>query len=903
MAKKPKVEQPKLTKKQKKALYKEQLALEKQLEEEGKIPRRRRYQPRGFFWRVFAVCLSFVFGIFAALGGAVGAVLYMGLRSSTEDVLGMLGFDTDAFLNETYSKMNVLDLYRTLISDFNDQPITSLSVLTKYTPLIDTYLTTVTDMLAPFGISPDWETIKTTEFSDLGNYAKTVLLPSVEIGPVLGLNGDNLTIESINSNAALYALAYGKYDADYSLSEGKISMKGNSKPTTVGDILPTLKEGDLSNPMGGVMDFIKQLELGSVLGLDIVLEGENENGSADILYTLCYGTEGVDYKIEGGLVKPLSQREPLTFSTLLDSPSDFVMGIEVGALLKITAGSDVIARYIAYGREMEKDDSGNYLTNEDGGYQTETVDGKLQYVGGGRYVIEDGKIVMLPDPNSETGEKYAKKTIGDLTKEDADILGDMRIGDMTGIDTSSSGLMQKIQYWTLDDLKDQSKIMSLKIGDVMTITSSSSAIIKMMANWSIGDLTNQRRIERLTIGKLLGEGDSSLIAAIADWSLSDLTNQDKFDTLTLGNILKITSSSPHIMQVLADMTLGEIATGIDGLYLDDVLGNEIFEPAEEDEKPSPILLALRGKKIKELGDAMQSLTMYDLFGDEMYTFATDYSADARPEGKVEAKDVETQYLVGDREVFPRWYTGSDEDGWTPVPEDADIIRGRYVEKETKVERKEAYYVLTYTEEDDKPYSGRTKYDAALHGELFEDDGYYFILDGERFDLEKVVSYLADGEEVTGKRIRSREGAGGTEYYYTEQVDVTQFYAAAGDSKLYTYSEVTEKYRVANPASEGGYDKLTRYFAGIWYLLFGENKDGGATPIAEMGSLVSGVTEKMNTLTLGEMYVHEVIDQPPYLDISAEEFPKEGGGYYRDLSEMDVSHVILFVMYLASGSNS
>lgn len=801
-AKPEKVKKQKLTRKEKKELLKQQLENEKKLIEQGAIPIRNRYKPHGFFWRVFSVCLAFFFGIFTVIGGFIGLGAV-----NTGAFLGLIGFDAEGLLSEAYLHMGMIDLYKSIVDDINNHRLLSLGAISKYTPYLDGYLTQVDEFLAPYGIELDWPTIKEKEFGELGAYAKETILSGIRIGPILGLNED-VSIEKVNSNAPLYALSYGKYLTDYEITDGAISMYEGHKATTIGTILPSLTGGE-----GGVMDFLGTLELGSLLGLDIVLDSEVENNNS-MLYTICYGTEGVDYKIENNVVKmlggkeavtvntlttdmngfmngielgsllglntadslenrasnammyalcygsedvdykiedgkivhieggkapttigdltgnsnevintlPLGEllglnsdvteerlesnaimyslcygtrgvdyevddgkivrltdgKEPTTIGKLTESSSELIQGMQVDALLGVTAGSDAIMRYVAYGPELSKDDEGNYLMNEDGtGYKTEEIigendepTGELRYAGGGRYIIEeeDGekKIVMLPDPNDENGALYLKKTVGDLTAEDANLLEGMTIGAIVEIDSSSSRIMQAMKDWTIEDLSNQKKIDEMHINDILDIKENEdggkpddvSSIMWTMRNWTLSDLNNQENIESLTIGEILNieadedgnkpesvsniswvlrnkslgelkdqsaidglhvsdilqidESSSKLMQAMKSWKLGDLQQQTRIERLKIGQLLSIDGSSSKLMQAMADWRISDLSNQdkINTLTLGDVI--------DIDENSPAMLRAMQSMTLGEISTGVDTLTLEDVLGETAF---------------------------------------------------------------------------------------------------------------------------------------------------------------------------------------------------------------------------------------------------------------------------------------------
>ena len=1001
---------PKMTRKEKKERLEEQMKLEKELVEAGKIPLRNRYKPRGIFWRIFGICLAFILGIFAALGSIVGVgavFVTKPARDSLASLKDVMDFDAEEFISDEYLDMSIIDLVQSIMEDVgalgNPSELT-LATFSKYTPLIDTYLQDIVDEnLKELGITINIDDLRNVKFSEYANYLEDDLLPQITLGPILGLD-KNITAARLNENAPLYALCYGTYGTDYTVEDGAIvQIEGGMKPLSVADLMdfsgspeggetpaPTAASNDPNDEEGGFMARIKSIPLGVFLGFNIRLESEKTDMNG-MVYSLCYGNEGDDYDFThstiGGetfdVVNVLHEEKMLTLNTLLtnsdgifdsislgtvlglntatelanrennrmmyalcygvegedydvtdgkivmkDGKSERTLGyltsnmnavindIEVDSILDISPKTEAIVRTIAYGNEMAKDDNGNYLKDAEGNYQTEDIlndegqpTGKKQYAGDGKYIIEgdgdDAKIVMLEDPNNP-GTKYKKKTIGDLTADDADLIGGITLGSILDIDSNSSGIMQAMRDWTINDLTKKEKIEGLKIGDILNIEAnpdgtqpddvsnimwalrndtiadlknqdtinnlklsdvldikSDTGILGAMQNWTLNDLSEQNRIERLKLSQILDidESDpntSPIMIAMKDWRIADLTDKDKVNTLTLGDVLSIGDDAPAMLHVLQGMSLDEISKGIDTVTLEDALGADAFN-VDAGEETNQLLEFLRYTQVKDIADRIKQLTVEDLFGDDMWTYAEADSFDPNVRTPDSIKlpqnaEITTKYYYEEAEVTPGYYTADHK-----KVNDADVKQDSYVERPVYVTRVTEYYEVDYSK---KPSEWTTKYegnDEILH-DNFSD--YYVDADGVRHDLEAKYSYKNGNEDVTGKKILENKDATGEDdkYYYIEKTPVTLFYASAGNT-LYIEEQITKKYFYNDK-------EYTRYHAGVWYLLLGEAQEGrSGHKFTMMGDLVSEVTGKINNLTLGGMYVHELVDEDPSVDIT------------------------------------
>ncbi len=815
------------SKREEKELLAQQLAYEQQLVKEGKIPVRDKYVPRTFFWRVFSVCLAFLMGIFASIG-SIAIVCVVLLTGPSKNLLSSLSLDPSVYLKEEYLEKSVFDIYDEIVPDLNtlgDPSVFSIGTLAKYTPIIDNTIGTLTEKLAAFGVTLDRDDLYAQPISGL----VTFLMDSVKTTNLQVLL-DNFMDDSTDGMAKSVLDALSTYKNE----------DGTARPATLNDLL---SDG------GGMMTNA----LDSIYLKDVI-------DSDDPIITSLFTTTDEE-----------GNEQFTSLGSFASDAQGLINNVSISVLLDIGPDDNPAMRYIAFGPELQKDESGNYIDIEDpanvvpvppkdGGEPA--PDAAKQYVGGGRYKIvttEAGKeIEWLPDPNDESGNTlYAEKKVGDLSDDDVDLLGNATIKDLVSIE-SEEGFVYAVRNWTISDLQDTEKIKSsLTINDVLSISTDDSPLMNAIKDWKLGDLANSKRIERLKIGQILDvqEGDSPLMKAIESWRIGELSEKEKINSLALGDILEIGEGSPAMLTALADKTLGEISSSIDELTLEEALGKEAFGD-------NKILNALRYKKINQLGDAVKELTVYDVFGDEVYSFAKNYSEGVRPtaENVVKADAVESYYYKTDdsskKALTANWYTGGEE-GYTLVPAES-VVAESYTEQEIVVFRKPAYFIVSYenTDAPQQPYTGEAEILTDAYGDYYLDEA------GERIDLDTVYTYYTDeafSEEsiVEGKRIRERkdEDKNVTGYYYIEQIPVTLRYADG--TQTYAESEVTMGYREKDTGAE-----VTAYYAGAWYLLLDNTDLGAMTPVTDMGALVSGVSEKINSLTLGQMYNHELISDDP-----------------------------------------
>ncbi len=873
----------KLTKKEKKLLDKrkdnEQRVIEDALVKQGRLKTRVRYERRSFLWNALVISLVFLFGIFAGLGGLIGGIYFAGKKFSVKNVMTGIGMDYTQYVNEAYAEMSLIDLIEEVVKEVQSTESLSLDVIGKYSPFVKTQIQNIADIMADAGITLNVDGLMATPFSDLGAYFQEEVVQKIELGGVLGVTAE--------SDGMMLSLCYGKEGVDYDIVEGKIVPRATSEnyPLTVG----VLEEK--------ATEVIYGMELGSLLNID--------PAQADsIMMSLCYGKEGIDYTVESNKVVPVEGGKPAaTLQELIDDASGLIGELEVEAVLNVNADSSSTMRYLAYGTEAEKDENGNYVTDEQGNVSS-----------GNYYISSEGEkktIVMRVDP--ENGKPFEKRTVDSL-KDDSLIEG-AAIGDLVTIDENSSGLMQAISHWTIGDMKNQSKIESLNVGDVLDISPDATGLMAAIKEWTIGNLKQQHRIERLKISDVITSGDnpSKLFQAIGSWRIKDLTAQGKIDTLTISDMLNINEDSPQILKSLAETSLGEFNTAVKTLPLKDLLGDDL--------EKNKLLRTLQYSTVETLSDDLKHLSIGDVFTEEIYSYATNYSAGTRPldSDKIAAENVISGYTVDNKEVIKGYFT-KDGANYSILAEesvmyDALIAKENreenavyrtpyYTERRVMLKPVYTWYLVNYDTGELEPIPEYLS-DLPRHPVEDSDDEAYILLDGTdengdktqtRYDLERVTTYIhTDGSPLTEEeqilRVHSEtdKNTENTVYYILERIEVYErFYEEA-------HSELTYENAVLHFTTESG-ETVTRYLSGLWYILLGEDASAAEnTKILDIAANMTSAVAKMNHITLGEMYAHEIIESVPDVDIS--KIPNRGTEK-ENLKDLSITEVIAFVTSIA-----
>ena len=681
----------------------EMLALEDRLVREGKIYPRAHYMPRGRFRGILAVCLAFFFGIFLLIGGVIGVGIYFGSSKKVKDIFSLFGMSEEEYLqyiDGKYAEMSVLEL----VDDITKNDFKSLRSVTQYSPFVKQKVSELLTQFSDVGISLDLNALLDAPFETIGDFiyeqgvmqaelgkvmkvngsspaillalcygeenldyqiaeggeiivipphapvkvgdlndneAMDQILGSIRLGSILELNRKDVSEDTIKSNAAMYALAYGKYGVDYHIG---YDTDGNAMivcddPLTLADLMPS--------DDGGSVSLLDDLELGSLLGIDIGVDVNSEeykNNSA--MYGICYGVLGVDFEItEEGYVRMLDghdEMRPVTVSALQNDSTNLIQTLEIEALLGTPdQDSSDIMYYVLYGTADHYE----------------------------KTVAADGSVTVTMKEDPATGLPYRKNTGQDLS--DDEFVKEMKISDIIPADENSSGIIKAIQDMTIDqlndpaeveklklgdvldvkegdsslmlalkdksiaELKDQDTLNDLKIGDILGDTEDTSSLMRAIEDWKVSDLKNENRINRLHISDVIGgEGDSNLMKAIGSWRIGDLSKQDKVDSLTLADVIDIGDETTGILAALKNTPIGEIGSRVETLRLSEIMD-------ESELAGNKILKHLADSTLDTLADDVQALTIGEVFGNQVYSYM---AIETRNGERVDYEWLESQYF-------------------------------------------------------------------------------------------------------------------------------------------------------------------------------------------------------------------------------------------------------------------
>ncbi len=443
----------KLTKKERKALKKQQEAeqreLEKTLIEEGKIAPRVKYERRSFLWNALAASLAFVIGIGAGIGGLIGGTYFAASKISVKDLLGQIGIDYHKYVEEDYASKTVLDIGKELAST----PFENLQSIGKFTPLLRKQLEKVQELLADFGIDLNVDEFMLTAFGELSPYFQGVI-QSAELGGVLSLSPE--------SDKLMLSICYGKENEDYTVdAEGNIVMNEGKSATTIQQMAED------------ATSVINRVEVSTMM--------EVTADSSPSMRYLAYGKEGVDYEIvtdestQEKTIKMLGASKPKQLKDLSKNDSSLLDNARICDLVEITEESSNLMRAI----------------------KNWTVSQLKQ-----QSRIERLKLKQVLTIDEETSSRLLKAIadwrICDLS--DQDKINSLTINDVLTITEDSPLLLRSLQSATLGKFDDAIKTLRL---EEMIPELESNKLLKHLKNSTVDTLASD--VKALSVQQVFGD--------------------------------------------------------------------------------------------------------------------------------------------------------------------------------------------------------------------------------------------------------------------------------------------------------------------------------------------------------------------------------------------------------------
>ncbi|MBE5744757.1 MAG: hypothetical protein E7355_01325 [Clostridiales bacterium] len=288
-------------------------------------------------------------------------------------------------------------------------------------------------------------------------------------------------------------------------------------------------------------------------------------GDTDVINTICYGTEGVDYILDAnGNVQMINGATKLTIGEFvnndledtisvlpvdslvtIDFPNDSIMctlayGADYRYEKQLDANNNVVMKQVFYkyhydevGRFILKDDEGNDVTADVLSGDDAPENGLVithRYTENGKELIEtrylkyeDGKYLAFEDEAYTTPILFKKHTLGMLSEGTDSILDKMYVKDLLGVDETDERIMIALCYgsegtdWEYD-------------------ATGSINMIDDKKPRTVNDLKDSSIFYQLTLKDLLGDDveDNMILHSLANTTIEDLPeamNELTFDDI------------------------------------------------------------------------------------------------------------------------------------------------------------------------------------------------------------------------------------------------------------------------------------------------------------------------------------------------------------------------------------
>lgn len=234
------------------------------------------------------------------------------------------------------------------------------------------------------------------------------------------------------------------------------------KPLSVKNLMDTLGGN------GNVVDLLGDVELGTLLGL-------NEKEYTDdnkIIFSLAYGSKGIDFEIIEGKVVMLNGAKPATVSALIDNPMGLLDSVALDSVMTI-GQKDNVMRALAYGTDglhytwaegeaapemlpvkytlkdgFVYDENGNVVEAAEGAsgiYAVKMQSGEIRYA---KADADNGASLFLYETKDCTGEKlrYQKRSLGELLDSGESLLSEVELGSLMGLNAESDPILLSLAY-------------------------------------------------------------------------------------------------------------------------------------------------------------------------------------------------------------------------------------------------------------------------------------------------------------------------------------------------------------------------------------------------------------------------------------------------------------------------
>ena len=610
----------------------------------------------GLLGKIVALLLGFVIGIIAGIGGLVGAGYYITtqikIKDATNKVSELTGIEIPLsdYLAEEYADKTLLGLIESVAGAVSKigEGTGTLNDLNDISPLVGTLLSKesgLIELLASYGIQTTADElmgkylVKTTETEGRDDrYLTDFLLSKIDEIPVAKL----IETFGFEGNDMITTLCYGVEGVDYKLEDGKYVMLGDSKALTIGGFMGT----DLNNRI-------------EKLPLDAIMDAPED----EIMRTLFYGpahrytfTENdvimnqVFYTYDGEyFYDDNGDKLSLTSATAVPDQADTY-------LLMFNDGTEQLVKSSAENKyyAFTTDETPQMI------YFKKTTIGDLK--GESENLINGITLESALKLNDQShailksiayGENGEKRTIKDLREQGSDLISEIQLSEIVPADPEDTIVMYLLYgkenvHYTVDPATKAITLLQKRValydgkvyneyGELIenatangtTSYSYNNVTYNLVANASLG--TVQVKIKD---GEATTKHDATLYYVTqesekvyyAPTTIGDLQNPEMLSSLTgriqLKDIMDVRDNT--LLKHLGEETIDELPEAINALTLDDVFGDHFLYRTYNPTTGKYNMYRENGKHqpVDENGNLVEGAYMVDI-----YNNSVDYNND------------------------------------------------------------------------------------------------------------------------------------------------------------------------------------------------------------------------------------------------------------------------------------
>ena len=520
----------------------------------------------GIGGKIVCLLLGFVMGVVGTIGGIGGlgyyAVSEIKIRDAFSTVNNLAGLDLDytEYINEQYGDNSVLDLIENVSKEIAKLQTEKgcLNTLNGISPMVGSGVQKLIETVSSFGITIEYDDLMSTPFADLGDFLGTTV-QNTDIARLIECVTEN-PVEGM-----LAMICYGEKGEDYIVNDdGSITMLGGATSATIGSLT---NAEELAKRLNG-LSFLSMMEsLGGV------------NADDPIIRTLVYGTQDVDYTLNGdGSVTPLPKTYDLNTSLDTSNPDRNVFTAPDGTRFTLDASNPESVSWV--------DQAQNRIVplEDDPDYQFAVLDSASNVIYNLKSLEKSGDITRYQAYIDGVAQVRKGPYLSDIIGENADLLaviGDVRLGDILKLNGSSDPIMLAVAYgekgkdYTVDEKTNIIHPITKPITINDMIGGDGMDIVKDIPLGTLLDIQSplQQGVEPLMIILAFGEKGTHYDTKIVNgaetwyWKINPETgeeytqrtvgyliaegNESLFSDLTIESLMNVNASSDNLMRALA----------------------------------------------------------------------------------------------------------------------------------------------------------------------------------------------------------------------------------------------------------------------------------------------------------------------------------------------------------------